>query len=154
MDNRSIRMSPECVRIGGGKQREAKIRTPQPDLESKKKCRRVKSSLKRFALVENAQFPEQGMRKCIRVNSIFKSLSQDVDRSSSKLDEVRKTKKDFWEQKKPENRHFPQIYGQRTKINYFKIRQHLVRQSNAICNQLFDDYSLSLRGTHYIKKLS
>ena len=154
MDNRSIRMSPECVRIGGFKQREVNLRTPQPDLGTKKKCKRVKSSLKRFALVENAQFPEQGMRKCIRANSIFKSLSQDVERSNSKLDEIGRNKLDFWEPKKPENRRFPQIYGHRTKINYFKIRQHLVRQSNFDCNQLFNDYSLSLRGTHYIKKLN
>lgn len=148
MDKKQIAMSPECVKIGKGTQREFKIRTPEPVSAGKKQCKKIRSQVKRFRLIENAHFPDHGIRKCIRVNSIFKSLSQDEERIKREIEENSVEV----QYSVPQRTRFSQVGRQRAKINYFKVRKAIDGQPVMDSSRLINEYSLLLRGTHFNRK--
>lgn len=147
-----LSLSPECVKIRCASRRAISAFTPPPIIHRKKSCKRYRPSVKKYPLAQNPPISISSIPKCIYVNSILKSGSMSSNRRGAKSLTIHSSRNNFSHTEdslKDTTRGL--INGSiksRPKLTYYRICHNLIPQTNAICKQLFNEFNLSLRGSH------
>ncbi|OMJ95728.1 hypothetical protein SteCoe_795 [Stentor coeruleus] len=147
-----LSFSPECVKIRCTSRRAISSFTPSPVIQRKKSCKKYRPSIKKYPLAQNPLISLSSISKCMYVNSILKSSSMSSNRKSGKSLTIHSSRNNFSHTEDSLRETVKRLINNnaksRPRLTYYRISHNLIPQTNAICKQLFNEFSLSLRGSH------